>query len=414
VIEHQPNRLPLLALAIGDPAGIAPELTAKLLADREVADAAHLVVIGDKRVLDRGAEIAGVRLDVATITTADEIEPWRTVTLDLGHLDPSSISLGTASSAGGAFALENLRVGLQLAHQGIVGGLAFTPFNKSAMRMAHPGYVDEISFIDSVLHTRTPSGEFNILEDFWNARVTSHIPISAVADLIKYDLVLAGIRFTYENLRAAGFEEPRIAVAGLNPHAGDGGNCGHEDEREIGPAIEAAKKLGIRTDGPFSPDTVFLHATRENFNAVLTMYHDQGQIAMKLIGFDRGVTLLGGYPFPICTPAHGSAYDIAGKSVANLGASRAAVLLAAKMARGNRVDWHPIHSPAPRWVDGSSIPCSTSAVDVVSQEVVHIKIESSSADRSARQDSIRVHNEPGFEVREGLGDGSSIGKEWAQ
>ena len=117
-------------------------------------------------------------------------------------------------------------------------------------------------------------------------------------------------------MRTAGFERPRIAVAGLNPHAGDGGNFGREEIDAIGPAVEQAAADGIATEGPFPADTVFLRAKGGAFDAVLTMYHDQGQIAMKLMGFDRGVTLLGGFPFPICTPAHGTAYDIAGKGIA--------------------------------------------------------------------------------------------------
>jgi 4-hydroxythreonine-4-phosphate dehydrogenase len=179
------------------------------------------------------------------------------------------------------------------------------------------------------------ASEFNILEGLWNARVTSHVPLSGVAALITEPRVLSDIRLTHKSLQEAGFANPRIGVAGLNPHAGDGGNFGHEDDQIIRPAVEAAQKEGIAADGPFPPDTVFVRATKGQFDAVLTMYHDQGQIAMKLIGFDSGVTLLGGFPFPICTPAHGSAYDIAGKGIANLGASKAAVLLAAKMARKN-------------------------------------------------------------------------------
>ena len=133
-------------------------------------------------------------------------------------------------------------------------------------------------------------------------------------------------------MRRAGFERPRIAVAGLNPHAGDGGTFGREEIDVIGPAVEGARSLGIEADGPFPSDTVFLRAKSGAFDAVLTMYHDQGQIAMKMMGFDRGVTLLGGFPFPICTPAHGTAYDIAGQGIANIGATRAAILLAAEMA----------------------------------------------------------------------------------
>jgi len=128
----------------------------------------------------------------------------------------------------------------------------------------------------------------------------------------------------------------RIGVAALNPHAGDGGNFGREEIDVIGPAVQVAQARGIACDGPFPSDTVFVRARRGQFDAVLTMYHDQGQIAMKLIGFESGVTLLGGFPFPITTPAHGTAYDIAGQGIANPGATRAAMLLAARMGRAAR------------------------------------------------------------------------------
>src|SRR4029078_2295274 len=137
-------------------------------------------------------------------------------------------------------------------------------------------------------------------------------------------------------MRAAVFLRPRIAVAGYNPHAGDSGNFGREEIDVIEPVVAAAKKNGIAAEGPFPADTVFLRAKSGAFDAVLTMYHDQGQIAMKLMGFDRGVTLLGGFPFPICTPAHGTAYDIAGQGIASVGASHAALLLAAGMAQKQR------------------------------------------------------------------------------
>ena len=132
-----------------------------------------------------------------------------------------------------------------------------------------------------------------------------------------------------------GFARPRIAVAGLNPHAGDGGNFGSEEIDVIEPAVAPRQGTGAAVEGRFPSDTVFLRAKNGDFDAVLTMYHDQGQIAMKLMGFDRGVTLIGGFPFPICTPAHGTAYEIAGRGIANVGASREALLLAVRMARGS-------------------------------------------------------------------------------
>jgi 4-hydroxythreonine-4-phosphate dehydrogenase len=167
----------------------------------------------------------------------------------------------------------------------------------------------------------------------WNARVTSHVPLSGVAQRITREAIVDGLVLTDRAMREAGFDPPRIGVAALNPHAGDNGNFGREEIDIIAPAVAEAQARGIVCDGPYPSDTVFVRARRGQFDAVLTMYHDQGQIAMKLIGFEEGVTLLGGVPFPITTPAHGTAYDIAGRGVANIGASKAAVLLAARMGR---------------------------------------------------------------------------------
>jgi 4-hydroxythreonine-4-phosphate dehydrogenase len=324
---------PCIALAMGDPAGISPELTAKLLVDREVISAGQLLVIGDSRVLAEGARVARVALDIDRVDAEDPIPEVhdRPILLDLGHLDPKDIPVGEISVAGGRFAIENFKKALTLAVTKRADVVAFTPFNKAAMRLAHPRYEDEIVFISEMLKFDGIASEFNILPDLWNARVTSHVPLSGVARLITEENILRNLRLTDEAMRDAGFAAPRIAVAGLNPHAGDGGNFGREEIDIIEPAVRRAKAAGIVCEGPLPSDTVFVRARKGEFDAVLTMYHDQGQIAIKLIGFDQGVTLLGGFPVPLLTAAHGSAYDIAGKGVANPGASRAALLLAAKM-----------------------------------------------------------------------------------
>jgi 4-hydroxythreonine-4-phosphate dehydrogenase len=322
---------------MGDPAGISPELTARVIALPEIRDAADLVVIGDARVFAAGAETAQILPDVEFRSAFDDGDlGTRPVFVDLAHLDPATITRAEASGAGGAFALANFRTALELAAQGNVDAVCFTPFNKAAMRAAHPGYDDEIGFSSAVLGTSGPASEFNILDGLWNARVTSHIPLSAVAASITRSRIVDAIRLTDRSLREANVATPRIAVAALNPHAGDAGNFGREEIDMIAPAVNDAKREGIRADGPFPSDTVFVRARNGHFDAVVTMYHDQGQIAMKLMGFDRGVTLMGGFPFPICTPAHGTAYDIAGKGIANVGATRAALLLAAHMAAARR------------------------------------------------------------------------------
>jgi len=311
---------PVIALAIGDPAGISPELTARVVALKEVRDAARVVVVGDRRIFDDGARIAGIEIPAVEFQ-------------DLKHRNPSAIERGVAAKAGGESALANYRTALRMVADGKADAACFTPFNKQAMRMAEPTYDDEILFTSNVLGFKGLATEFNVLEGLWNARVTSHIPLAEVSANLSIEKIVAALGLTATALRAAGFNPPRIGVAGLNPHAGDGGNFGREEIDIIEPAVRKAKAQGLPADGPYPADTVFVRAKAGQFDAVLTMYHDQGQIAMKLLGFDRGVTLLGGYPFPICTPAHGTAYDIAGKGVANVGAARAALLLAAKMVQ---------------------------------------------------------------------------------
>ena len=310
---------PVIALAMGDPCGISPELTAKVVGLEEIRKAARVVVIGDRRVFEQGLKVA---------KTASEPDEF----VDLKHLDPSTVQRGVASKAGGASALANYRHALRMAAEGKANAVCFTPFNKQAMRLAHPPYEDEIGFTSGVLGFKGAATEFNILEGLWNARVTSHIPLAKVSSALSIDSIVGALELTATALRAAGFQPPRIGVAALNPHAGDGGNLGREEIDIIEPAVKKAKAKGLPADGPYPADTVFVRAKAGQFDAVLTMFHDQGQIAMKLLGFDRGVTLLGGYPFPICTPAHGTAYDIAGKGIANVGAARAALLLAARMA----------------------------------------------------------------------------------
>ncbi len=328
--------LPTIALAMGDPAGVSPELTAKLLVNDEVRAAAKIVVFGDKRILDEGARVAGVKLDIDVVSPDAACDPsQRPVLVDLGHMALQDVRRGKATKEGGAFALENFRRALLMANEGKADAVCFTPFNKKAMRYVYPAYDDEIRYASEVTGFKGATREFNVLDSLWNCRVTSHIPISQVASALSVEKILGELELADRCMRESGIENPRIAVAGLNPHAGDGGNFGREEIDIIEPAVKLAIQNGFCASGPYPADTVYVRARNGEFDGVLTMYHDQGQIAMKLMGFDRGVTMMGGFPFPLCTPAHGTAYDIAGRGIANLGASKAAILLAARMAVRN-------------------------------------------------------------------------------
>ena len=347
-LSSETSEKPTVAFAMGDPAGISPELAAKLIAADEFRTQANLVVLGDFRILEQGAKVAGVAVDVDVVLSEDAIPEGsaRPVFVDLKNLSPDQVTPATATLEGGLFATENFRRALLLAQSGRADAVFFTPFNKKAMRLAYEGYDDEIRFVRDVLKTSVPASEFNVLGKLWNARVTSHIPLSQVASAISGKSILRSLTLADQCMRAAGFNPPRIAVAGLNPHAGDGGNFGSEEIDVIEPAVRQARAQGFTVDGPFPSDTVFLRAKNGDFDAVLTMYHDQGQIAMNLMGFDRGVTLIVGFQFPICTPAHGTAYEIAGRGIANLGASREALSLAIRMgsqvrAGRSKVDEQP-------------------------------------------------------------------------
>ncbi len=323
----------VISVAIGDPAGIGAELAARLLA-QPAQSGVVVLAFGDLRVLRRGGTQAGVvpNLPVLKAAALGRARPEQSCFVDLGNCDPADVPVGEPRATGGASALANFRAALLAAQAGFADAVFFTPFNKQAMRMAEADYVDEIGFVSRTLGTTARGSEFNVLDEVWNARVTSHIPLAEVAALLSAERIYDSLMLTSEVMEGAGFERPRIGVAALNPHAGDGRNFGSEDEDVIAPAVERARARQMAVTGPVPSDTVFVRALRGEFDAVLTMYHDQGQIAMKLIGFDRGVTLIAGYPFPIVTPAHGTAYDIAGRGIANPGASEKALALGLRLA----------------------------------------------------------------------------------
>lgn len=324
---------PILGITLGEAAGVGPEIVAKLCAQGRLDRYCRPLLIGDARVLALGKEIAGVDFPLTVVEKVSDIDWDGPVSLlDLKNFDPAGLELGTISVESGRATGETLVETLRLLQQGAIAGMVFAPLNKQAFILGGFDYEDEHALFREFFQWDKPAGIMNVLDKLWTFRVTCHIPISEVASSIHRENVLSAIQLADSTLRLAGYERPRIGVAALNPHAGEGGLCGREEIDIILPAIETARAAGIEALGPFSADTIFIAAFKGAYDAVLTMYHDQGQIATKLHGFDKGVTVAAGLPYPITTPEHGTAFDIAGKGIARTEATELAVMLAAKMA----------------------------------------------------------------------------------
>ena len=340
--EEQPmsQSLPRIAMVLGDPAGIGPELIARLLSEPDVNSKARFVLIADEAELKRGMSIAGTEFAYQPIDTLDHLDFSGSMPLFYNFRGQAQgeFPRSQASVVGGRYSLDTLEQALRLTAAGDTDAIIFGPLNKTSLHMAGMAHSDELHWFAEYLDFNGPFCEFNVLDNLWTSRATSHVALAEVPKMITQERVLEAIQLIDNELKRSGLATPRIGVCGLNPHNGDNGSFGREELDIIGPAIEQAKGLGIGADGPYPADTIFLkvQGDAKAFDAVVTMYHDQGQIAIKLMGFSRGVTVQGGLPIPITTPAHGTAFDIAGQGKANLGAMRQAFEIACRMGVSRR------------------------------------------------------------------------------
>ena len=328
------SRKGTILLLLGDPSGIGPELSAKLLSIPELCQQANIFVIAAKKEFLKGQQIAGVHVPFAESADLEssDFSNGLPVLCDIAGSVGGKITEAKATAEGGAYSLASMQTALNMMASGRGDAVCFGPLNKEALFLSGMTENDELHWCAGRLAFDGYVCELNVLEELWTARVTSHIALKDVSRFITKERIIATIKLIHTSLVRSGLKNPRVAIAALNPHAGDGGNFGNEEITVIAPAIELAKTQGIAASGPFPADTIFLKAFSGEFDAVVTMYHDQGQIAMKITGFDRGVTVLGGIPLTIVTPAHGTAYDIVGKGVADVSAMRHAFELACRMA----------------------------------------------------------------------------------
>ena len=324
-----------IALIQGDPAGIGPELMARLLSDDDVRAAANLIVIGAPEIFSRGEDQHGVNIENVRHVDFDaeiDVADGEILHLDMQIDGLGDVPVAQVSAEGGQSSLQGLQRAFELSRDGHIDGAIFMPFNKESMHLGGNQFADELGFASDFFQLHTRCSEFNVANGMWNGRVTSHVAMKDVPDLLTADLIEESIVLTDRTLRMAGYDRPRIVVAAYNPHAGDGGLMGDEEIRVIRPAVERAKLKQISAVGPLPADTLWLKVRDGDYDAVVTMYHDQGQIAIKLLGFDRGVSVLAGLPLPLATPAHGTAFDIAGQNKANLVPTKNAFSMCLNMA----------------------------------------------------------------------------------
>ena len=328
---------PIIGLLLGDSAGVGPELTAKVLGKGEYQELCYPVIIGDIRIFERGEETAKVTLPHYAVDNV-EMADWSKgiPVLDLRDQDPAQIPYGKSSKYCGKAIINQITVAVNLCKEKKIEGFCFAPFNKTSMKLSDCPFESEDYLMAHLFDLSDTFGEISVLDNVIAARTTSHVPIKEVSECLTEERIMKAIHHCSKTLKQMGIANPKIGVAALNPHGGEEGTCGREEIDVIAPKVEKARSLGIDAVGPFPADTLFRRAFKGDFDGVVTMYHDQGQIALKTAGFERGVTISGGMPVPIVTCSHGSAYDIAGKNLVDPTSLSNALKMTCKMASAIR------------------------------------------------------------------------------
>jgi 4-hydroxythreonine-4-phosphate dehydrogenase len=324
---------PLIAVPLGDPAGIGPEIVAKSIADRELFKIADCIVVGDKKVVENAVKITGEDLAVNVVEDPAEGE-WREGVLnliDLDNIDMEKFEFGKVSGMCGKAAFEYIKKSIELAMAGKADAVATTPINKESLRAGEINFIGHTEIFGALTGTEDPLTMFetNGMRVFF---LTRHLSLREMLDKITKDRIIDYVIRCTEALRRLGVTEGTMAVAGLNPHSGEHGLFGWEEVNEITPAVEELKKMGYNVAGPVPADSVFHQAALGRYNSVLSLYHDQGHIATKTLDFDRTIAITNGMPILRTSVDHGTAFDIAGKGIAGAVSMKEAIRLAAKYA----------------------------------------------------------------------------------
>ncbi len=329
------STLPIIGITMGDPAGIGGEVIIKSLKQKSIYSKCHPVIIGDGEYLKFLSKKFSLSFKISCINKIQNRKSLLTApvpVVDLKNLGNQKIKFGICNADYGKASYEYIAKGIKLASSGIIDALVTAPINKESFFKAgipYPGHTE-------ILAHMTKTKKFAMMLVGRNLRVvlvTRHIPLKNVAKELTEDKVLTAIELAHNAGRYFNIPNPKIGVCGLNPHSGEGGAIGDEEIKTIIPAIEKSKKAGINVTGPYASDTIFYQGLKGKYDFIIAMYHDQGLIPLKTLYFDEGVNVTLGLPFIRTSPDHGTAYDIAGKGIANSKSMEEAIKLAVKMSQ---------------------------------------------------------------------------------
>jgi 4-phospho-D-threonate 3-dehydrogenase / 4-phospho-D-erythronate 3-dehydrogenase len=327
------DQRPIIGVTTGDPAGVGPEIVARAVGNADLHQAARLLVFGTASVLSEAIALVGAGLSVHRVRDPQEcIFSAGTMDLvDLATEEVEGLKPGVVQGRAGQAAFHYIRSAIEMAMDGRIDAIATAPINKEALRAGAVPYLDHTAMLAALTASIDPMTLF-VLDNLRIFFLTRHVPLAEACRMITTASVVSALQRSDAELRKLGMERPRIAVAGLNPHAGDGGLFGSEDDEQIAPAVAHARALGIDASGPIPADSVFYQNRLGRYDAVLALYHDQGHIAAKTVDFERTISLTVGLPFLRTSVDHGTAFDIAGKGTASATGMEEAITVAAQYA----------------------------------------------------------------------------------
>lgn len=322
---------PLIAIPIGDPAGVGPEIVAMSIADKTVFDTARCIIIGDKNIIENAINICKVKLKVNVVESPEQglYEENVLNLIDLKNIDMSQFKFGEVSGMCGKAAYDYIAKSIELANTGEVDAVATTPINKESFKAGNINYIGHTEIFGALTNTEDPLTMFEVrgMRVFFLSR---HVSLSKACSMVTKERIMDYVERCQKALTKLGVTEGTMAIAGLNPHSGEHGLFGNEEVDEVTPAVEELQKRGYNVVGPIGADSVFHQALQGRFNSVLSLYHDQGHIATKTLDFERTIAITGGMPILRTSVDHGTAFDIAGTGKVSAVSMIEAILLAAK------------------------------------------------------------------------------------